>query len=147
MRKFGVFRALAVAVIAEAAPGATPLARAVETDADAGAAPAAAMVCDRVESPGRLRCEVEARVDAAEAIQWGDVVLVSAPPFVRALRGRIGPSDATVREEHLWRWALALVARERGTGDVSARIRLVVCRGDRCTTRVVPVAGTIVSGH
>ncbi len=104
------------------------------------------MVCDRVESPGRVRCEVEARVDSAEAIRWGDVVLVGTPPFVRALRGRIGPDDATVREEHVWRWALALVARERGTGEVSARVRLVVCRDDRCASRVLPVAGKIVSG-
>jgi hypothetical protein len=142
VRKFGVFRALAAAPVALGVLAA-PFARA---EGDAGAAAPATMVCDRVETPGRVRCEVEARVDAAEAIQWGDVVLVSTPPFVNALRGRIGPGDATVREDHVWRWALALVARERGAGEVSARIRLVVCRGDRCSPRVLPVTGKIVSG-
>jgi hypothetical protein len=108
--------------------------------------PAVAMTCDRADAPGRVLCGVEARVGPDESITWGDVVLVGTPPFVAALRGRIGPNDATAREAHYWRWALALAIRHRGSGNVDARVRLVVCRGDRCAPRVVPVQGLVVAG-
>jgi hypothetical protein len=104
------------------------------------------MTCERADAPGRVRCEVEARVAPDESISWGDVVLVGTPPFVAALRGRIGPEDATAREAHAWRWALALAIKQRGSGSVQARVRLVVCSGDRCAPRVLPVDGLVVAG-
>jgi hypothetical protein len=113
---------------------------------DAGA-PRAAMTCDRVETPGRVRCEVEARVGADQSITWGDVVLTKTPAFVGALRGRIGPHDATAHEPGVWRWALALVARDKGTGDVEGRVRLVVCHEGKCLPREVPVVGHVVVGE
>ena len=36
------------------------------------------------------------------------------PAFAGALRGRIGPHDATAHDADVWRWALALVARDKG---------------------------------
>jgi hypothetical protein len=104
------------------------------------------MTCDRADAPGRVRCEVEARVGPDESIAWGDVVIVDTPPFVAALRGRIGPDDATAREAHTWRWALALAIKQRGSGTVEARVRLVACRGDRCAPRILPVKGLVVAG-
>jgi hypothetical protein len=120
--------------------------RAEDDAAARPAPPAVAMTCDRADAPGRAHCEVEARVGPEESITWGDVVLVGTPPFVAALRGRIGPDDATAREAHYWRWALALAIRQRGSGSVDARVRLVVCQGDRCAPRVVPVKGLVVAG-
>jgi hypothetical protein len=118
-----------------------------QDDAAAPAAPpAVTMTCDRADAPGRVLCGVEARVGPEESIAWGDVVLVDTPPFVAALRGRIGPDDATAREAHYWRWALALAIRRRGSGSVDARVRLVVCRADRCAPRVLPVKGVVVAG-
>jgi hypothetical protein len=73
-------------------------------------------------------------------------VVVSTPPFASPLRGRIGPRDATQRESAQWRWAFALVARTRGSGDLAARVRLVVCRGAVCAPRVLAVAGTVTVG-
>jgi hypothetical protein len=108
--------------------------------------PSVTMTCDRADAPGRVLCGVEARVGAEESIAWGDVVLVGTPPFVAALRGRIGPNDATAREAHYWRWALALAIRQRGRGSVDARVRLVVCHGDRCAPRELPVKGLVVAG-
>jgi hypothetical protein len=102
------------------------------------------MTCERVEAPGRVRCVVEARVAPGESITWGDVEIVKTPPMAAALRGRIGPNDATAREPEVWRWALALVAREKGTGDVEARVRLVVCRAAACAPREVGVVGRVV---
>jgi len=113
---------------------------------DAGT-PRATMTCERVEAPGRVRCDVEARVAPGESIPWGDVVIVRTPPFAGALRGRIGPHDATAHEPDLWRWALALVARDKGSGDVEARVRLVVCKGDVCLPREMPVIGHVVVGQ
>ena len=100
-----------------------------------------------MDGPGRVRCEVEARVAPGESIAGGDVVIVRTPPFVAALRGRIGPHDATTREAEVWRWALALAARERGSGEVEARVRLVVCRGATCTPRETPIAARVVVGE
>jgi hypothetical protein len=105
------------------------------------------MTCERVESPGRVRCEVEARVGAGETITWGDVVIVKTPPFAAALRGRIGPHDATVHDPGVWRWALALVARDKGGGDVDARVRLVVCHDGRCAPSAVDVKGRVQVGE
>ena len=114
--------------------------------ADAGSGQAT-MTCDRVATPGRVRCEVSARVEAGETITWGDVVLVQVPLFAEALRGRIGPSDATVKEPSTWRWALALAARGKGRGEVQGRVRLVVCRDKTCLPRELPVAGQVVVGE
>lgn len=116
---------------------------------DAGAPPTtrATMTCERVDAPGRVRCDVEARVAPGEAITWGDVVITKTPAFVGTLRGRIGPHDATTHEAEVWRWALALVAREKGSGDAEGHVRLVVCRGAVCTPREVPVSGRVVVGE
>ena len=112
-------------------------------------APAVKIVCERIQQPGRVRCEVEVRVPAsstASAIRWGDIEIVQVPAFVVPLKGRIGPRDATTREPELWRWAFALAAREKGSGDVSARVRVVMCKAERCATRVVPVSAHVAVG-
>lgn len=113
-------------------------------------APSVTMTCERIEQPGRVRCEVEARAPApatASVIRWGDVEIIQVPAFVVTLKGRIGPRDATTREPDVWRWAFALAAREKGSGDVSARVRLVTCKGERCATRIVPVSARVVVGE
>jgi hypothetical protein len=123
-----------------------PIPRPAAAEPDAGVA-RVAMTCEHVDGPGRVRCDVEARVAPGESIAWGDVEIVETPPVASALRGRIGPHEATVHEREVWRWALALVARDRGSGDVQARVRLVVCRGATCGPRVVPVTGHVVVGE
>jgi hypothetical protein len=99
-----------------------------ERDTGAGA-PRALMTCEPADAPGRVRCEVEATILPGASITWGDVVLTRMPPFASALRGRIGPGEAMVSRSDSWRWALALVARAKGVGDVEARVRVVVCQG------------------
>jgi hypothetical protein len=114
-------------------------------DVDAGAV-LTALTCDRVDGPGRVRCEAEARVRPGQTISWGDVVLLKTPPFTLVLRGRIGPHDATLQDPEVWRWAFALAAREKGTGTIDATIRIVVCEGKTCTPVEVPVSGKVVVG-
>jgi hypothetical protein len=105
------------------------------------------MTCDRSDAPGRVRCEVEALAGAGESITWGDVVIRKTPAFAAALRGRIGPHDATLHEPGIWRWALALVAREKGTGDVDGSVRLVSCRDGKCIPYEVDVRARLVVGE
>jgi hypothetical protein len=121
-------------------------------DASATGAMRVAMTCERVLEPGRVHCEVEARVEPGESIAWGDVVLLQVPPFATALRGRIGPHDASVREPALWRWSFAVVARAKGAGELAARVRVVVCTGREpekrtCGAREVEVAGKVEVGE
>ncbi len=118
---------------------------AVRADVDAGSVKAS-LTCDRADGPGRVRCEVEARVSAGQSISWGDVILLQAPAFTLVLRGRIGPHDATVQEAEVWRWAFALAARQKGSGMVDARVRMVICEGKTCSPLEVPVSGKIVVG-
>ena len=136
MRKAGLTLSVALALTV----GTT-----AEAQDDAGA-PRATMTCERVASPGRVRCEVEARVDPGLAISWGDVTLVGLPPFATALRGRIGPHDAAVREPGVWRWTFAVVARARGSGDLEGRVRVVVCRENACAAKEVSVTGRLEVG-
>ncbi len=115
-------------------------------DTPPDAPPAVKMTCERIAQPGRVRCEVEARVAAGTVIRWGDVEIVGVPAFVTPLRGRIGPREATTREDDAWKWALALAAKERGTGDVQARVRLVTCAAGKCAPRQVAVTARVQVG-
>ena len=136
---------LSLALSSTGAARAARAATSARAEVDAGA-PRATLTCDHVADPGRVRCEVEARVDPGESIAWGDVVLLRTPPFATALRGRIGPHDAAVREPGLWRWTFALVARAKGAGELSGRVRVVVCRDQACGAREVEVAGKVEVG-
>jgi hypothetical protein len=107
----------------------------------------AAITCAHAAEPGRVRCEVEAKPPPGGAIlKWADAVLVSTPPFVTPLRARVGPSDATTHEDSVWRWAIALAARTRGSGEVEARVRIVSCVRDACVPSEITVHATLVVG-
>lgn len=135
-------RGIAVAVVAGLLAS-TPLSL-----ARAEAPPVTAtMQCEPNAEPGRVRCTVEARARTGVAIRWGDVVIASAPERMAPLRGRISPAEATTRDDGVWRWGLALVARERGTFDVRVRARLVVCEGERCAPFEVEAAVPVVVGR
>jgi hypothetical protein len=149
VRRAGVFLLSALcAASVGVGPGSASAADDAGAAGDPGAtvAPAATITCQPVATPGRVRCDVQARVAEGERIAWGDVVLVRVAPFASALRGRIGPHAATIHEPREWLWPLALVAREKGHGTVEGRVRLVVCRDGACTPRSIDVAGTIDVG-
>jgi len=114
-----------------------------------GADPSVAtMQCAHVAvAPARVRCAVEVRVGEGQSIGWGDAVLVTIPPFVEALRGRLGPHDLAERDTNKWRWELGLVARANGAGAIGGRVRLVLCMKGVCVPRVVPFQGHIAVGE
>ena len=106
----------------------------------------ATLVCDQPAAPGRLRCDVEARGHRG-AIRWADVEIVDVAGFIAPLRGRVGPREASTREDDLWRWSLGLVARDRGDGDVKVRVRAVVCDGGQCSPEVTAAAAHVTVGR
>ncbi len=121
---------------------------AARADADSGLDPGglrATVVCDQPAAPGRLRCDVEAR-GSHGTLRWADVEIVRVPPFIAPLRGRLGPREATTHEADQWRWSLGLVSRDRGEGDVTARVRTVLCDGDVCTPGEVVALGHVKVG-
>jgi hypothetical protein len=114
------------------------------TDGDPGPL-RATVLCDQPSVPGRLRCDVEARAKQG-TIRWADVEVVHAPAFIAPLRGRAGPREATTREADLWRWSLGLASRDRGEGDLTVRVRAVLCEGDVCAPLEVVALGHVKVG-
>jgi hypothetical protein len=104
------------------------------------------MLCDRAPEPGRVRCTVDVRVEGGLTLAWADVVIVALPDVASALKGRIGPEDSLARDATSARWALALVARRAGQGEVRARVRLVACQARRCTPSTADVAAQVSVG-
>ena len=102
--------------------------------------------CERAASPGRVRCEAEAHAEGAK-ITWGDVEIVKVSASLSPLKGRIGPSDATLKTEDTWRWGFALVARDRGAGQVEARVRAIVCVGTACLPATATVIAEVMVGE
>ncbi len=115
--------------------------------ADADSSPLhAGVTCDHPAAPGRLRCDVELRARGA-AVRWADVQVVEVAAFIAPLRGRAGPHEAATHEDDLWRWGLGLVARDRGEGDVTLRVRAVVCRGEECVPEETTARGHVIVGR
>jgi hypothetical protein len=114
--------------------------------------PKVSATCERAAGPGRVRCEAELVVNSG-VVRWADVQIVETPPFVTALKGRIGPADTTLREKDKWRFSFGLVARARGTGDVRLQFRAVVCEKlaasggeERCEATLLSSVVSVVSG-
>jgi hypothetical protein len=149
-RRFSVARFAALVVVLALVPPVSARASDSVAASDSGAADGTDAVvslsCDSVSGAGRVQCRVDAHVEAGRSIQWGDVVLVAAPPFVSVLRGRIGPHDAITRESNEWRWVFAVIARRGGRGTLQAHVRLVVCRGGQCSPRELAISGEVVAG-
>jgi hypothetical protein len=87
----------------------------------------AKMQCERAAEPGRVRCSVEIRTASPRTIAWADVAILQLPDFASALKGRVGPDDATARDATSVKWAFGLVARRAGQGEARVRVRAVVC--------------------
>ncbi len=104
----------------------------------------ASIVCESPASPGRFRCDVEVRA-REDRIAWADVVVASTDDFILPLRGRLGPRDASTRDVDIDRWSLGFVAKARGGGDVTVRVRAVVCAAT-CEPVVLVEKGHVVVG-
>ena len=108
----------------------------------------AKMQCERAAEPGRVRCSVEVRTTAPRTIAWADVAILQLPEFASALKGRVGPDDATARDATSVKWAFGLVARRTGQGEARVRVRVVACEseGTKCAPRATEVRAMLNVG-
>lgn len=89
----------------------------------------ARLVCPREAAPGRVRCELELEAPRGR-LEWGDALVVAAPPNAPPLRARIGPRMATDQTERRLRLPVSLVATRAGGGRLLVLGRAVVCLGE-----------------
>jgi hypothetical protein len=108
----------------------------------------AKMSCERAAEPGRVRCSVEVRTSAPRTIAWADVAILQLPDFASALKGRIGPDDATARDATSVKWAFGVVARRAGQGEARVRVRVVACEseGSKCAPQSTEVRAMLTVG-
>lgn len=115
---------------------------------------AASMQCEHAVQPGRMRCTAEVHVTGNRTVAWADVTIVELPELAAALKGRIGPADATAHDPTRTTWAFGLVAKKLGQGEARAKVRVVVCEPDgasdagapRCAPQVIDVRTTLLVG-
>lgn len=121
------------------------LALAPDTLGDTASPLKAQLVCEHVGVAGRVRCDVEAQVDDGR-IAWSDAQILDMPKFAIALKGRIGPDDATVKTPLRWRFAFGVVAKDTGSGSISMRVRAVRCRENVCEALSTTVSAPLEVG-
>jgi hypothetical protein len=101
--------------------------------------------CAPIDAPGRVLCDVEARAPASgPKLRWADVAILDAAPFLTPLKGRLAPSDAAAHDASTWHFRFALVARDKGEGDVKLAVRVVACDGDKCAPRRLEATAHVV---
>jgi hypothetical protein len=88
-------------------------------------------VCDPLPKPGKVRCTVRERPLAGK-LQWGDVIVLGAPPFAPPLRTRAAVADATRSDADGADFSLALFATAEGRGTLNVLGRAVVCGSGGC---------------
>ena len=115
--------------------------------AAAAATIAATVTCEHAAGAGRVRCEAHVTASPAEAeIAWADLVVVRTASFLGPLRGRVAPADASDKKPGAWTFEFALVAKERGTGDLVVRARAVVCTSAACVPAEAEVTTSVDVG-
>jgi len=105
----------------------------------------AEVTCDPVSGPGKVQCTVRVRSIGGK-YRWGDVIVLSAPPFAPALRTRVTDGDASRRDAEGADFALALAATADGSGDLRVRARAVVCSEVGCRPVRTESTGRVIVG-
>jgi hypothetical protein len=87
--------------------------------------------CDAVPGPGKVICTVKERPVGGK-LSWGDVIVLSAPPFAPPLRTRVAAADASRNDPDGADFGLALAATSDGQGELRILARAVVCGAPGC---------------
>jgi hypothetical protein len=87
--------------------------------------------CEVATGPGKVQCVVRIR-PVGGGLQWGDVIVVKAPPFAPPLRTRLAAGDASKVDGEGADFALALAATRDGRGELGVVARAVVCGAAGC---------------
>jgi len=113
------------------------------------AAPEPALVaeasCDPAPGPGKIHCTVRQRPKGGKWT-WGDVIVVSAPPFAPPLRTRVAAGDASRSDADGADFALALAATADGSGELRVLARAVVCGPSGCRPVRAEASAKVVVG-
>lgn len=106
--------------------------------------------CEPLPGPGKVQCTVRERPLGGK-LRWGDVIVLSAPPFAPPLRTRLATGDASRHDSEGADFLLALAATGDGIGHLRVLARAVVCGVAGCrpvrAEAVASVAvGTVADG-
>ncbi len=101
--------------------------------------------CDPVPGPGKVLCTVRERAVGGK-FTWGDVIVLSAPPFAPPLRTRVAVGDASRSDAEGADFGLALAATADGAGDLRVLARAVVCGEIGCRPVRAEATAKVVVG-
>ncbi len=101
--------------------------------------------CDTLSRPGKVQCVVRERPVAGK-LQWGDVIVLSAPAFAPPLRTRAAAGDATRSDAEGADFSLALAATDEGRGTLKILGRAVVCGEGGCRPCQAEAIAQVVVG-
>jgi hypothetical protein len=87
--------------------------------------------CEPIPGPGKVLCTVQER-SVGGKFSWGDVIVLSAPPFAPPLRTRVAAADASRSDAEGADFGLALAATADGSGELRVLARAVVCGESGC---------------
>ena len=102
-------------------------------------------VCDALPGPGKIQCVVKER-PVAGRLQWGDVIVLSAPAFAPPLRTRAAAGDATRSDAEGADFSLALAATGEGRGTLKILGRAVVCGEGGCRPCQAEATAQVIVG-
>jgi hypothetical protein len=105
----------------------------------------AAAKCDPIPGPGKIHCTVRERAIGGK-FSWGDVIVLSAPPFAPPLRTRVAAGDASRSDAEGADFELALAATGDGSGELRVRARAVVCGEAGCRPVRADVSARVTVG-
>lgn len=105
----------------------------------------AEVACDRAAGPGKIHCTVRERALGGKWT-WGDVIVVSAPPFAPPLRTRVAAGDSSRSDADGADFALALAATRDGTGELRVLARAVVCGASGCRPVRAAASAQVIVG-
>jgi hypothetical protein len=101
--------------------------------------------CEALPGPGKVVCVVRERPVAGK-LKWGDVIVLSAPPFAPPLRTRAAVGDATRSDAEGADFSLALAATGEGRGTLRVLGRGVVCGEGGCRPCQAEATARVVVG-
>jgi hypothetical protein len=101
--------------------------------------------CDPAPGPGKIHCTVRQRPKGGKWT-WGDVIVVSAPPFAPPLRTRVAAGDASRSDADGADFALALAATADGSGELRVLARAIVCGSSGCRPVRAEASAKVVVG-
>jgi hypothetical protein len=111
-----------------------------------GASLSVKVECERLLAPGRLRCTVDAT--STTSMQWADLQIVETPDFLQPLRGRLALSEGEMRSAQAVRWQFAAVAKSAAEGELTVRVRALVCpSADQCVPETALATAHVVVGR